>query len=308
MGVKDVISNIVTFGAHQRVKNDVERYESLQEELTELNEKHEKRRIEISGILEEVIESKKEAIIEVKNTQKILKNVNIKQREFINEELGRENYSLDKMDASITAGDMAISATKGAVAGVSTALGTWALVGTFGIASTGTAIGTLSGAAASNAILAWLGGGSLAAGGGGMAVGTAVLGGLVAVPVIAVTALFQHLAANKKIKQLKEEEIKILEFLDNIKKNLVQFGVIEMRSKEIIVTIKKSLEVYKYEYKSVCKNVFPLGIISKILKSIKKGIFKRSYFSDKDLGFIQELGKTTGYILKVVDSPILTGK
>lgn len=46
---------------------------------------------------------------------------------------------------------------------------------TFGVASTGTAISSLSGAAATNAALAWLGGGTLAAGGGGMAGGEAVL-------------------------------------------------------------------------------------------------------------------------------------
>ena len=46
---------------------------------------------------------------------------------------------------------------------------------TFGVASTGTAISALSGAAATNAALAWLGGGALAAGGGGMAVGKAFL-------------------------------------------------------------------------------------------------------------------------------------
>ena len=46
---------------------------------------------------------------------------------------------------------------------------------TFGVASTGTAISTLSGAAATNAALAWLGGGSLVAGGGGMAAGNAFL-------------------------------------------------------------------------------------------------------------------------------------
>ena len=45
----------------------------------------------------------------------------------------------------------------------------------FGVASTGTAISTLSGAAATNAALAWLGGGALAAGGGGMVAGEAFL-------------------------------------------------------------------------------------------------------------------------------------
>jgi hypothetical protein len=58
------------------------------------------------------------------------------------------------------------------------ALGPSAAMGiatTFGIASTGTAISTLSGAAATNAALAWLGGGALAAGGGGTAAGGAFL-------------------------------------------------------------------------------------------------------------------------------------
>ena len=46
---------------------------------------------------------------------------------------------------------------------------------TFGVASNGTAISALSGAAATNAALAWLGGGALAVGGGGMAAGNAFL-------------------------------------------------------------------------------------------------------------------------------------
>lgn len=58
------------------------------------------------------------------------------------------------------------------------ALGPTAAMGvatTFGVASTGTAISALSGAAATNAALAWLGGGTLAVGGGGMAAGEAFL-------------------------------------------------------------------------------------------------------------------------------------
>ena len=85
-------------------------------------------------------------------------------------------------------------AMKGIVTGGVTALGSGGLaglaayggVGLLGTASTGTAIGTLSGVAATNATLAWLGGGSLAAGGFGMAGGMVVLGGIVAGPVLAV--------------------------------------------------------------------------------------------------------------------------
>ncbi|MGL5406857.1 MAG: hypothetical protein ACRDAX_08805 [Propionibacteriaceae bacterium] len=60
------------------------------------------------------------------------------------------------------------------VASLAPSAAMWAAT-TFGTASTGTAIGTLSGAAAQSAALAWLGGGALAAGGGGTAAGTALL-------------------------------------------------------------------------------------------------------------------------------------
>ncbi|HIK25515.1 MAG TPA: hypothetical protein IGP91_07165 [Thermosynechococcus sp. M46_R2017_013] len=73
-----------------------------------------------------------------------------------------------------------IGATLGAM-GVTAAgafKGAFVLAALVGTASTGTAIGTLSGAAATNATLAWFGGGALAAGGGGMALGSLIVGGV----------------------------------------------------------------------------------------------------------------------------------
>lgn len=74
-----------------------------------------------------------------------------------------------------------IKAVGGAAAGYGSAM---SLATSFGVASTGTAISGLSGAAATNATLAWLGGGSLAAGGGGMALGSLVLGGITVGPAL----------------------------------------------------------------------------------------------------------------------------
>lgn len=74
----------------------------------------------------------------------------------------------------------------GAVAGGLAGLGAYSSVGLLATASTGTAITTLTGAAATNATLAWLGGGSLAAGGFGMAGGMMALGGIVAGPALAI--------------------------------------------------------------------------------------------------------------------------
>lgn len=68
-------------------------------------------------------------------------------------------------------------AVAGTAGGFAAAGATTSAIMALGTASTGTAISSLSGVAATNATLAALGGGSLAAGGGGMALGTAVLGG-----------------------------------------------------------------------------------------------------------------------------------
>ena len=87
----------------------------------------------------------------------------------------------------------------GAGAGALTAFGAYGATMTFATASTGTAIASLSGAAATNATLAFLGGGSLAAGGLGMAGGTMVLGGVVAGPALCILGIVMNASASKNL-------------------------------------------------------------------------------------------------------------
>jgi hypothetical protein len=92
----------------------------------------------------------------------------------------RDLAEISALDVSMDAGQSVVLAALGAG-------GVYAAVGALASASTGTAIATLSGAAATNATLAWLGGGSLAAGGMGVAGGIWALGALVAGPALAIT-------------------------------------------------------------------------------------------------------------------------
>lgn len=87
--------------------------------------------------------------------------------------------------------------------------GTVALVGLFGTASTGAAIGGLSGAAAWNATLAWLGGGSLAVGGGGMALGTLVLGGITVGPALMIGGFVLGSQGEKALTEARKYEAKV---------------------------------------------------------------------------------------------------
>lgn len=86
--------------------------------------------------------------------------------EFAKAELEAAKKSALGAGAGVAAGAAIVSVAPAAAMWIAT---------TFGTASTGTAISALSGAAATNAALAWLGGGALAAGGGGMSAGTALL-------------------------------------------------------------------------------------------------------------------------------------
>ena len=91
----------------------------------------------------------------------------------------------------------------GVAGGALTAFGAYNAAMALGTASTGTAISTLSGAAATNATLAYFGGGSLAAGGAGIAGGMVVLGGLVAGPALLVMGLIAGKKAGEKLEVAK---------------------------------------------------------------------------------------------------------
>jgi len=141
---------------------------------------------------------------------KNFKNVRIEGQAELDQELSKSltPEALKEMKTlSVTAGEI--------VAGGLGAVGTGALAGIasyggammFASASTGTAIASLSGVAATNATLAWFGGGSLAAGGLGMAGGAAVLGGLVAGPIIAVGGFFMAAKANENLEHARTKAV-----------------------------------------------------------------------------------------------------
>lgn len=106
---------------------------------------------------------------------------------------------------------------KGAAAGAMAAMGAYGSVGVLASASTGAAISGLSGVAATNATLAWLGGGSLAAGGFGMAGGMLALGGIVLGPALAVGGFMMASKAEEALSSAHAYEAKVSEAVEKIK-------------------------------------------------------------------------------------------
>jgi hypothetical protein len=110
-------------------------------------------------------------------------------------------------------------------------------VGAFAHASTGTAIATLHGAAAGNATLAFLGGGAVAAGGGGMAVGGMVLGGIVTIPILIIAGARLNASAKQALEVAKDNKIKAEQFVKECDDAIRRLHDIQRRSIQLSGTL-----------------------------------------------------------------------
>ncbi len=130
----------------------------------------------------------------------------------------------------------AVGAFSAGSAASGTALGA---VGLLGTASTGTGIASLSGIAAQNATLAWLGGGTLASGGAGVAGGTLVLGGLAAAPAILIGGWVLASKGEKALTEAKAYEAKAEKSIQNIRTLKEFLEKVEVRIDELDNLLKK---------------------------------------------------------------------
>ena len=128
--------------------------------------------------------------------------------------------------ANSLAGGVVTGTTGGAVV----AFGAYGAAQALACASTGTAISALSGAAATNATLAFFGGGSLATGGLGIAGGAVVLGGLVAGPALLVLGLFAGHAAKKNLDTAKINNAEAIQLATSLESASLQCETIRRRT------------------------------------------------------------------------------
>lgn len=178
---------------------------------------------------------------------KKIRLMNVSDKKFLREGMPALNVS-DKKDfetVSFALSEMAGSGVAALGSGGLAGLAAYGGVKVAAVASSGTAISTLSGAAATNATLAWLGGGSLATGGMGVAGGTAVLGGIVAGPVLAVGGMIMASKAkeakNKALSNLDQAELAV----EQMKTAELAAKGIQLRCEEITQLLLKLDELLK---------------------------------------------------------------
>ena len=192
----------MTADAVGRAKDAEGRYKARRSRYDKAQAAYDRRRKEGETAFERLGKRRLEAVVTLGQAVEFLKKARVKDRDA----LGQVHITQQQLQmwtsASANAVDVLTGIGKGAAAGAATAAAAYGLVGTLATASTGTAIGVLSGAAAQSATLAWLGGGALAAGGGGMALGAYVLGGIVAGPAILVVGFFASAQAEKVVTEV----------------------------------------------------------------------------------------------------------
>ena len=154
----------------------------------------------------------------------------------------KEELEKVSVGAAIILGGLG-GAAVGTAGGFAAAGATTAAVMALGTASTGTAIATLSGAAATNATLAALGGGALAAGGGGMALGSAILGGATLGVGLLVGGIIFNITGSGLSEEAEEQMLKAektinlsCEFFDKLKNTASKY-------KESLLVVKKKYDL-----------------------------------------------------------------
>lgn len=167
---------------------------------------------------------------------KKLKNVQLKNvigKEELQSFAPESPHFQDVESATLRATEMSGSLAKGLGGGAVLAYGAYSATTSLAVAGTGTAISALSGVAASNATLAWLGGGTLASGGLGIAGGTAVLGGIVAAPALVVMGAFVKSKAKEALHKAKSNYAKAEAFSESCKNAISLMDAIETRAGQI---------------------------------------------------------------------------
>lgn len=210
-----------------------------------------------------------------------------------------QKFKLDKQSFSelkkiqTVAASIAGGIAGGAAAGAVTAFGACSAAVTFGAASTGTAIATLSGAAATNATLAFLGGGSLAAGGLGVAGGAAILGGLAAGPALAVMGFIVGAKASENKDNAYANLAKSKEFRE-------EMGVVKAQCKAI------RMRAAMFERLLLKLNAIFEPLIYALENIVRTSGTDYSRYSRKDRAVVAASMSVAGAIKKILDTPLLT--
>lgn len=180
--------------------------------------------------------------------------------DFIEHDLSPNQLMVNMRTASVNAGEVlkagALSIGTGALVGIASYGG----VMMFAKASTGTAIATLSGAAKTNATLAWFGGGSIKSGGLGMVAGKVVLAGVVLAPIAIVAGSIAAAKGKERLAEAKKVHAEAKHAVAQMETVITGLEGIERISEgyiELLKGLSKQFRPFLNELESIAKDYTP---------------------------------------------------
>lgn len=183
--------------------------------------------------------------------------------------------------------------------GGSTAMMAWAGVQLLGTASTGATIAGLHGIAATNAGWAFFGGGSLATGGGGMALGHLVLPGIGVAVAVTCSALFSNSQAKDleaTRRELRRANIANQTILAETKINAERLEEAE----KFLDLQSRSLEE---EVRAANQSLLKYGCLSRIFRCLRY-LFTGTYYSPRDTLVLTKLGQAIKDFMKAFGAEV----
>jgi hypothetical protein len=150
----------------------------------------------------------------------------------------------------------------------------------------------LYGAAATNATLAWFGGGAVAAGGAGVSGGLAVLGGIVAVPLICIATVGTH----KKAKEFEDEKAKLDKTITEQRRQLAALPNALKAIEGKKIEIGALCDDFKSTTKRLRKIVRPFGLLSAMKQKLMM-LFGLRPFTEQQVEALGQLSETVSNFL-----------
>lgn len=175
-------------------------------------------------------------------------------KEYKKEEINLPDFQLDKIKEVSVAASAVLAgisgATLGTIGGIAASGAVTSVVMVLGTASTGTAISSLSGIAATNATLAVLGGGTLAAGGGGVSLGTTLLTSVTVGVTVLVAGVVFNIVSHKISDDANKAQQEVNESERIININCEYLNELKIAASEYIncMTIVRDKYMEKFEY------------------------------------------------------------
>jgi hypothetical protein len=161
-------------------------------------------------------------------------------------EIDFPQHKLDEIDGLVLSTTAYMGKVAGAgAAGAAAAYAVYGGVMAVAAASTGTPIAALSGAAAYNATMAAVGGGSIAAGGFGMAGGAMVLGGVVAAPIMAIAGWAFASHAEEALSDARKTRKEVNEIVSKMEKGRNQLSKTSLYVDRIYAETERLYVVFK---------------------------------------------------------------